>query len=445
MDLSVSELIGTVGGKAFLKKHYGNIKGISVDSRTIGEGEVFFALKGEKWDGHNFAREAQTKSRMPVCISEKVLNTEYILVDDTLRALGDVAKYWRKKVGTFIIAITGSAGKTTTKNIIGSILSELYPTYISIRNYNNLIGVPLNIFNLNSKYRYGVLELGTNKKGEIKRLGEICSPALSVITNIGRSHLEFFGNMENILKEKISILDNTEGPVFINMDNPYLSTIKIKNSLTFGFDNTADYAARIIDETIDKTVIEVNGKRFSIPFMGKGNLYNALTAISISLYLKIPQGIIQKGILNTRITRMRLEIKHYNGITVINDAYNANPDSVENALSVLEKFSGRRIAILGDMLELGEYTENLHREVGKFATNRTDILIVVGKDARYIYDEFKGEKYRFGTVQEATNFIKDLLKFGDTILIKGSRRMRMEDIIPGIFQKEEDCSTTYTI
>jgi len=444
MDLNVNEVIKAVNGRGIIKKDYGKIKGISVDSRTISEGEVFFALRGKKFDGHNFVNEVRNNSKMPVCISEKVLDSEYILVDDTLTALGSLAKYWRKKINTFVIAITGSIGKTTTKNILGSILSITYSTYTSIRNYNNLVGVPLNIFNLSESYKYAVLELGTNKEGEIRRLAEISLPDIAVITNIGRAHLEFFGSLENILKEKVSISAYTKGPVFINQDDPYLSNAMIKNKFTYGFNGNADYNGKITEETNNGIGIVVNNNPFFVPFKGRGNLYNTLSAIAVTLFLKVPEEIIQKGILKAKMEEMRLQIENYDGINVINDAYNANPDSVENALSVLEKFTGRRIAVLGDMLELGKFSEKLHREVGRFANHRVDILITIGEYARFIYEEFKSKKYKFNTLDEVVEFMKDLLKTGDAILIKGSRKMNMEKIIEKIFGKEEDCSIIYT-
>jgi UDP-N-acetylmuramoyl-tripeptide--D-alanyl-D-alanine ligase len=416
---------------------YMKVKAISTDSRTIKEGEIFFALKGENFDGHTFALDAQRISGMPVCISKMVVEREYILVEDTLRALGSLASFWRRKMDAKIIAVTGSTGKTTTKGMIGSILSRISDTFVSPHNYNNLIGVPLSILKITKKHRYAVIELGTSRRGEIENLGKITMPHIVLITNIGHSHLEFFHTLEEVLREKTSIIKYTKDAVFLNTDDKCLADVHPPNAVTYGIEKPAQFRAKIIKEEIDGSIIVIEGEEFCIPYPGRGNIYNALASISLSLYLEVSPDIIREGIKNAPLEGMRLQTMKKGGITIINDVYNANPESMKNALNLLARFSPRRIAVLGDMLELGENSKELHRAIGKFATHCVDILITTGKSSKYIQEGFVGEKYHFNRPEEVIPHIKGMIHSGDTILIKASRGMHLETIAENLIKGSE--------
>ncbi|MCT4545360.1 MAG: UDP-N-acetylmuramoyl-tripeptide--D-alanyl-D-alanine ligase [Vallitalea sp.] len=425
---------------------------ISIDSRTIGVNDIFIPIKGENFDGHDFIDIAY-KNGACICFTEDEAlipsNKVGIFVEDTGQALKDFAKHYLSLFNIPVIAVTGSVGKTSCKEMISSVLSAKYLVHKTSGNFNNEIGLPLTIFKLNEEHDLIVLEMGMNHYGELHRLSEIASPDIAVITNIGEAHIEYFGSKDGILKAKSEILDflKKDGLVILNGDDPYLRKLQNRISfktLTFGFQKNNDLCvAEHSDLGWDGIQARINGfnKEFNIKVdtLGKHMLYNILPAIIIGNYLDMTISQIERGALKYKPSKMRMnKLILGEGIVVINDAYNASIDSMESALETLSTLStrGRKIAILGDMFELGEHSETAHRKVGEIASNKEiDILICVGNDAKYIYESAnyygldKNKTMHFKDKKDLIDNISNIFMKNDTIIIKGSRGMHLEIII----------------
>jgi len=440
--------------------------GICTDSRRIKEGELFVALKGPNFNGHNFALEALEKRAGGVMIEEERLNDfrwslhpnkSVIAVKDTLQGLGDLARANRRKYNPTVIAITGSNGKTTTKEMISACLGSSFPILKTEGNLNNLIGLPLNLLRLTDRERVAVLEMGMNIPGEIKRLTEIAEPNIGVITNIDYVHLEGLGNIERIKHEKGELFRcmNKESTILVNQDDPRVVDLANEfkgRKITYGIENKADVMAKEIQ------FIETHGMKFTLitedhnediflPLLGKHFIPNALCAIAVSRLFNIEIGKIREIIKTFQPFNMRMEVvKLKNGINLINDAYNANPKSMSYALETLVKIKGegRAIAVLGDMLELGDFTEEAHRNLGKLVGMLSiDFLLVMGDQSPVVVES----AIRNGLLREKTNIVethneavmllKQIARNGDWILVKGSRKMAMERIVEGLLNKGE--------
>ena len=355
-EIELDKAIEVLGGKYLGRKALSNraLSGVSVDSRTIKRGELFFAIKGENFDGHNFACEAIRKSGRPAVVSKKVKSKDVILARDTLKGLGDLASYYKKTTNVFAIAVTGSYGKTTTKEFLGSIFSKSYSTLISFKNYNNLIGVPLNIFKLENE-RIAVLELGANQFGEIRRLSEIVNPDIGIITGIGSAHLQAFKDKKGVLKEKSDIIAGLKGPLFVNGDDPLLRNINRSKVIKTGFLEDNDFTFKILQESIDGTIFATKGMSFWIKLPTLGMLRCAVLAVSVALYYGISPDKIQEGLKSIEGAPHRMGIKRTEKFNIIDDAYNSNPDSLLNAVSFLSLMPGRKVVVLGPMLENSLY------------------------------------------------------------------------------------------
>ncbi|MEJ2355226.1 MAG: UDP-N-acetylmuramoyl-tripeptide--D-alanyl-D-alanine ligase [candidate division WOR-3 bacterium] len=379
LEKAIEAMKGKYLGNDSLKGR--SLSGVSVDSRTIKKGEMFFALKGENFDGYEFAGEATRKSGVPA-VAE-------IVVGDVLGALGDLSAYYKKITDFFAIAVTGSYGKTTTKDFIGSIFSGKYSTLVSFKNYNNLIGVPLNLFRLENE-KIAVLEFGTNQFGEIRRLSEIVEPDIALITGIGSAHLQAFGNINGVLKEKSDITVGLKGPLFVNGDDPLLRNIKGKEIITVGFSEDNDFSFNILQESIDGTIFSTSNSSFWIKLPTVGMLRCAMFAVSVALHYGISSRDIQQGLIKVENVPHRMNIKRTEMFNIIDDTYNSNPDSLLNAVSFLSLMPGRKIVVLGPMLELGEKTLSIHREAGKKLRFRINDLIAIGGEARGFVEGFGG-------------------------------------------------------
>ena len=438
-EIKLKKAIGVIGGQYFGKSGISDkaLLGVSVDSRTIKENELFFALRGEHFNGNDFAAEAAFKSKLPAVVSKKIKSGEFILVEDSLKSLGDLANYYKKTSNVFTITVTGSYGKTTTKEFIGSIFSTSYSTLISYKNYNNLIGVPLNLFRLENE-GIAILELGTNKFGEIKRLSEITEPDIGIITGIGSAHLEAFKDKKGVLKEKSDILTKLKGPLFINGDDPLLRSIKGNKIIKVGFLNDNDVVFKILQESIDGTVFSTGGVDFWIKLPTVGMLRCAMLAVSVALYYGISPLKIQEGLKRIESPSHRMEIVRAEEINIIDDTYNSNPDSVLNAVSFLSLMPGRKIVVLGPMLELGESSYSMHKNTGKKLEFKIHNLLAVGDEAKGFIEGFGGG-YFASNKEEALSILHKILEKGDTILFKSSRRLRMETLVEQL--KEEYCYT----
>lgn len=468
-NCKIRELIKTVSGKIIQGDQDCLVSRISIDSRTLIPGDLFFAIIGPSFDGHDFVIEAFKKGAVGVVVckgastllqNEQIDKDKIILeVKDTLSALQDWSKHYKDKFKTFNICITGSNGKTTTKEIIAHILSQEFPLLKTSGNYNNEIGIPLTLLGLNKSHKLLVAEMGMRGLGEIKTLTNFIPPDFAVITNIGEAHIGLLGSKDNIFKAKSELLQSLDkdGKAIINRDDPYffkmLEIVKDKKVYTFGIENRSDIMARNIRMVSDKGIrftLEVQNdksREIYFPLLGRYNIYNALAAVAVAFALGIELDLIERGLSSFKPLDLHMQLSNfYNDIKILNDSYNASPLSVKSALETLAEVAqnNRKIAILGDMLELGERTDFYHREIGKeVAKLSIDILITVGQGGKIIAQSSKEEGMAEERVfsfekNEKINLAKKLLnliKPGNFVLLKGSREMKMEDILE-FWQKE---------
>ncbi len=371
-----------------------------------------------------------------------------IKVEDTIKAIQEIAKYKRSMYNIPVIGVTGSVGKTSTKDIISSVMSKKYNTLKTIGNYNNHIGVPLTILSLKDETA-AVIEMGMNHQGEISVLTQISRPTMSVITNIGTSHIGELGSRENILKAKLEILEGMEedAPIIINNDNDmlhqwYLDNKDHKNIITYGIENKSDVMAENISAKSDgsKFTVEVDGKTYNVEINigGKHFITNSLCAICVGRQNNIEMEKIIEGIKEFKLTSRRMETKQgINSSTLINDSYNASYDSMKAGIEYLSSIKGgRKIAVLGDMFELGKFEKELHEKVGEeIYKNKIDILVTVGKASKYISARAKSlgmeeqNIFTYDTQEEAIETLKNIIKENDYILIKASNRMHFDEIV----------------
>ena len=459
--LTIKEIIKAVRGELIYGSRRGEIIGVSIDSRTIKKGEIFFALKGERCDGHDFLEQAIEKGAKAAVVSKKrkkfATKIAIIRVAHTLTALQELAKFYRQKFNPVVVAVTGSNGKTTTKEMLRDILLAKYKVVATPGNYNNIVGLPLTLFGISPETEFLVLEMGTNHPGEIRRLAEISLPQIGVITNIGATHLQFFRCISNVLSAKMELVQllPPRGEVVLNIDDSHLKSqirgIKQK-IITFGTNLQADVRASDVvtsrfgeKEKLSFTVhMGKDRERFDLHCLGRYNIYNALAAISVAKEFGISLPLMANVLREFKFPKLRMEKLKYGKVTVINDAYNANPTSVKVALSeLISSFpSQRKIVVLGDMLELGGMSRKFHQEIGKIvATSPIYSLIAIGEDARFIaqaareWGMKKSNIFSFKDKKFASRKLKELLEPEDTVLIKGSRKMGLEEIIKYLSKK----------
>jgi len=434
MDLSIDEVVEALNGR-FNGRTY-PIRGVTTDTREMRKGDIFFALKGPNFDGHQFIPEAIEKGASYV-VSEQT--TRYpdrtIVVQDTLRALGDLAKRRRRMFDLKVIAVTGSNGKTTTKEMIHAMLSSEGPAHKSQSSYNNLVGIPLTVFELTTAHRFAVLELGMNKAGEIARETEIIRPDVGVLTNIAPAHIGPLGSLSNIIKAKAELFDRLgkNHTAFINGDDTRAMKVAERTrarTCTFSVKAKSDYRATRLKLLWDRTEFSLRDMRFEIHALGIENVYNALAAIGVADVCGVGLHVMEKILRDFRPPHLRATVQTRGEVTIINDSYNSNPSSLKWALRWLTLSDGRRkIAVLGDMLELGESARRYHLQLGRFARNHCDMLIGVGALSKYLAEGMGTRRARyFENKEEALRFLKRTVRPGDAILIKGSRLMRMEDL-----------------
>jgi UDP-N-acetylmuramoyl-tripeptide--D-alanyl-D-alanine ligase len=448
--LGLDFVLNSTSGKLVSGGNGISFSGVSTDSRNISSGEIFFALKGENYDGHEYVDEAIKKGAGGAVIEENSIAHEagklLIRVPSTLRALGDLASEWRKSFPQLkLAAITGSNGKTTTKEMAWSIVSRKYKTLKNMGNFNNLIGLPLTLFKLDASYKAAVVELGMNDFGEIRRLAEIALPDTGAITNIGRAHLEKLGGIEGVAKAKGELVEAFTGEnVFVvNADDPRTVEIAKKTAsgkITYGIKSTgADITARDIRQDgfagIGFLMTTEYGE-FPVRIKGIGvhNVMNALCASGIALSMGCGKDEIIAGLEGFAPGYMRLEVlESPSGFRVINDTYNANPDSMRSAVDELMalKGGGRTIAVLGDMLELGEKSASEHYGVGEYlSSSGVDFVIACGNFGRTLLEGAGGGSNCFyaESHEDAAKRVREIAGPGDLVLVKGSRGMRMEEV-----------------
>lgn len=451
--MKIKDILKVTNGKMLVGNEELTCENFSKDTRTIQKGDIYIGLKGENFDGNQFWKQALESGAEAVIVQdvkispiemEKYSNKTIVKVEDTLKALYEIAKYKRSLYDIPVVAITGSVGKTSTKDIIASVVATKYKTLKTQGNNNNNIGLPLTILKLRD-HEALVIEMGMNHFGEISLLTDIAKPTLAVITNIGTSHIGNLGSRENILKAKLEILEGMRIPkVIVNNDNDLLHNWYNENNKkieihTFGIENDSEVMAEDIkmqEESSEFTAIEDSKKvKINVPVGGKHFVYNALCAIAVGKMLDISTEQIRQGIESFELTKKRMDIKKLeNGAIIINDAYNASYESMKVSLEFLAKHTGeRKIAVLGDMFELGKYTEELHRKVGKeVAKNNIDILICAGENAKYIIEEAqknsKIKTYFMHNNEEIVEKLSQESKNGDVILVKASNGMKFFEI-----------------
>lgn len=460
--LSIEAIVNATGGRLIKKCSEDHITGVVHDSRECGAGDMFTAVVGENHDGHKYIPQVLDNGCRTVMISHendwydlvKDREVNVIKVDDTVYAMGQLAKYYLETLDVIKVAVTGSVGKTTTRDMIYYALSEKYKCGRNMKNYNNDIGLPLSIFRFDNSFRAVVLEMGMDKFGEIDRLGEIVKPNVAVITNIGVSHIENLGSREGIFKAKMEIAKhitdngNIPGTLIFPCDDEFLTrenTCGDYERIIIGEDGRSDYIISDVDD------FGLNGIRFTlehfeksrhinIDIPGRHNAVNASLAIAVSSLLGLSEEEAERGLSKTELTGRRLRHLKKNGISVIDDTYNASPDSMKSALKVLEQSvcDGKKTAILGDIYELGEYSDRQHYEVGLFARNLgIDRLVAVGEKAKNIAEGASGgeaDVQYFAEKEELYEKINQLAAPGDIILVKGSRGMKMEEIVEKLLE-----------
>ena len=446
-QMTLEEIAKAVGG---ISPVGGKTSVICTDTRKITKGCIFIALSGANFDGHDFVRTAIDGGALVAVTERPVGKLPCILVDNTRKALLDLAKFYRKRFSPVLVGVTGSVGKTTTKEMIALILSAKYKTLKNEGNLNNEIGLPLTLFRLDSSYEAAVIEMGMSHFGEIHRLSRTALPTLAVITNVGFSHMENLGSQEGILKAKLEILDGMESgaPLILNGDDRLLSTVCLddRDILTYGVDNdTSDIrAVNIVSDTITEFDILYKGETHHavLNCIGRHNVLNALAAFAVGICSGVSAEDILAKLSEYESTGLRQRVEKRGAQTLIIDCYNASPDSMKAAIAVLAQIkpekAGRRVAVLADMLELGEHSPRLHESVGQMVVEAgIDKLICYGNNARYIAGRADELGLHSGSTTDKSmliEYLKNTLRPDDVVLFKGSRGMRLEEVIEELYK-----------
>lgn len=445
LELTFQEILEATEGTLLIQGESNSFHKVSTDTRKIENGSIFIALKGDNFNGNNYVNEASNKGAI-ICIVDEVLfdkttvnkNTSIILVNNTRDALLSLAKFYRNKLGIKVVGVTGSTGKTSTKDLLAAVLSEKYKVFKTKGNFNNEIGLPLMILELDSSYEIAILEMGMSNLGEIHKLAEVATPDMAVITNIGISHIENLKTRENILKAKMEVVDyfKENNLLVVNGDDDLLTTIKEIDYklLKTGIETSNNIWAEEIELSESGSTFTIcDGKeknKFSLNVPGKHNIQNLLLAVAIAKSLSVSYEEMESGLSNLEATSMRLDIVKLEGYTLINDCYNSSPSSVKSAIDVEMSIKGnRRIAILGTMKELGHESLNAHRDIGKYASLKgIDQLFLVGEFTEATKEGFGEKATVFGSKEELIEKLPQLIEKDDVVLVKASRSMKFEDI-----------------
>lgn len=453
MDIYIKDIIKLCDGKLLSGDENIVINNIKIDSRKINDGDIYVGIRGEVNDGNIFFEDAINRGAKAIIVDNSKLDYDkygdvtIVLVKDTVWCLQELARYKRSLFKGEVIAITGSVGKTTTKDMVASILSEKYKVLKTEGNYNNHIGLPLTILNYTLE-DVMVVELGMSHKGELSLLSRIAKPTLSIITNVGTAHIGNLGSRENILMAKLEILDGMDNKkLIINNDNDMLHEYYVKNSdnvITVGINSSSMY--RAVNVRDNCLFFDIDGYLENVKnvYMNEAYIINLLVGYAVGSLLGLTNEEYLNGVKKVTLSSKRLEmVMNKYGYNIINDSYNANYDSMKVGLEYLHNinYSGRKIAVLADMLELGEYSKKIHEDVGmEVVKNKIDVLVTVGEYARYINDKAisvgfdKNNSYHYDSNIECIDFLKGFLKRGDTVLFKGSNGMKLYEIIDEIIK-----------
>jgi UDP-N-acetylmuramoyl-tripeptide--D-alanyl-D-alanine ligase len=429
------------------------IKGVSIDTRTIQEGNLFIPIKGEKFNGHEFVQKAIENGASATLWNQNEPNVPenipVLLVEDTLTALQQLSKRYREQLSVRVVGVTGSNGKTTTKDMIFSVLSTSYEVLKTEGNFNNHIGLPLTMLRLKEDTEIAILEMGMSSRGEIELLSQLAAPHVAVITNIGESHLLDLGSRDEIAEAKLEIVSGLqeEGLLIYNGDEPLLTSRVGKMSIkteTFGKTNNVDLYPLTIEQKKQSTLFTISQApdvTYEIPVLGVHNVHNALAAIAVGRFFNIPFSTIAEGLKTLKLTNMRMEmIPSSKGFDIINDAYNASPTSMRAAISLLEDLKGynRKFIVLGDMLELGAEEKSFHYEVGQMINPKNiDYVFTYGElgleIAKGAATAFEKERVRhFDDKKQLVQHLASLIQKGDVVLVKASRGMKLEEVVEAL-------------
>lgn len=436
-----SEILSACGGQYFGERALLGeaVSDIVIDSKKAVPGSLFVSIIGEKHDGHNFIPVARNNGASLVVSDRKLEQEPYILVSDTLRALHDIARRYREKFRIPVVGLTGSAGKTSTKDMVAAALGARYRVMKTQGNLNNETGAALTIFTLDERHEVAVVEMGANHFGEIDRIASFVEPDICLFTNIGDAHIENFGSREGTFRAKTEMLAHMRpgGHIVANGDDAFLGMLP--DAMLYGIGKNCGVFAREIDDLIldgmSFTAVHNNENyRICVPALGMHSVYNALAAVSVGLLLHMQLGVIAQGIADYKPLPGRMNVHKLPRYTVIDDTYNANPTSVNAAVKVLARCPGRRIAILGDMRELGSESARMHEEVGRLtAALGIELILCAGPESERTFfgalNASDGSACYFTSQEQLIAALKDYVGDGDTILVKGSRAMEMEKTV----------------
>lgn len=454
--LTLEEVASAMGGRILGTPVVPTVSGVSTDTRKSVVGTLFFAIQGERFDGHAYVAPALENGAVAAVVSNLAgIDPSYqasgrlIHVNDTVDALNRLAGWYRRQIAATVIAVVGSNGKTTTKDFLGALLGTRRQGCWAQGSFNNSIGVPLTVLSVKPADEFVVLEIGTNHPGEVLALGRMVRPDMAVITSIGEEHLEFFGNVENVAAEEFSLLNTLKEHAFLAISEqaaqfaPPRSTARY-TMLTYGFGDAADLRVGDVRNESRGHRFKINGKfDYFLPVLGSHNIVNALGAIAIGTRLRLSHEEMAEAMLHFRLPPMRMERTDGDHLTIINDAYNANPSSMRMAFEVMSRLPdpGRQVFILGDMRELGEQAAACHLAIGREAGRSTaQLIIAVGAYARTLADGaistagLSKRIYTFPTPEAVVEKINSLIECGDIVLLKASRGMRLEQLVEPLKQ-----------
>src|SRR5579871_2973733 len=414
------------------------ISGWSIDSRTMARGDLFFALRGPQFDGHDYARQALEQGAAGAMVERDLGLPSLLVVPDTLASMQTLASWARCEWGGRVVGVTGSAGKTTTKDVIAHLVGAEMAVGKTIGNFNNHFGLPLSILRLPDESRAAVLEMGMNHAGEIRALAKIARPDVGVVTNVGYAHVEAFGSIEGVALAKRELIEElpADGVAVLNADDRLVvkfSEVHRGRVVTFGLAENADVRAEHVELGMDSVRFLCRGVDFESPLVGRHGVSNVLAGIAVAGVFGIAPERLRAAVRTLAPGKMRGERLEHDGVTIWNDSYNSNPEAARAMLDVLRGTPARRrIAVLGEMLELGQSTEPLHREVGRYAVEGVDVLVGVRGAARFMVEEAvtagmsDGAALFFDEPAAAGDYLRGILRTGDAVLFKGSRGVKME-------------------
>lgn len=432
------------------------IKGVSTDSRTVQKGNLYIPIVGEKFDGHDFAFDALDKGAAAIIWEKKRFlprnDLPVIIVEDSFKAMTTLARSYRLSLKCKVVALTGSNGKTTTRDIITGLLKQKYKVQYTKKNFNNEYGLPKTIFELDQDLEVAVLELGTEKFGDISLLTDICRPDYAIITNIGDSHLLQLKTKENIARAKLEILEGLdENGIFLyNYDDPILRKVvkefKLpERTFTYGTDKDCDFVIEPGIADASGTTFTIDNHIYTIPLLGQHQMYNGGIAIVIAEFFKLDYPSIAKGLTDIELTGMRNELIHQKNFDILNDSYKSNPQSLEACLRTVYSLKDydKKIVVLGDMLELGDKEVEFHKEIaGELDPQQLDYVLTIGTLAENISNAAKenfpeGTCFHFDSKEELLEKLKEIIAPNTLVMVKASRAMKLEDIVNGLIEFEE--------